>query len=209
MVLSVLVANPKGGCGKTTIATHLAAAFAAGGLKTALADTDRQRSSLGWLKTRPANAAPIRGIDWVKQIKKMPTGTSRLVIDSAASIRINRVRDLVRMADTIVVPVLPSAFDQGATAKFLARLEELKPIRRNRKPVVLVRNRVRRGSRAAARLDKFMMEAGTIDVGWLPDRAIYNEMAWQGLSIFDLDGKQAASLQEDWIPLIRHIENQQ
>lgn len=207
-MISVLVANSKGGCGKTTIATHLAAAFATGGLMTALADTDRQRSSLGWLKMRPETAAPITGLDWVKAAGKPPKGTDRLVIDSPAALRVKETRGLVSQADVIVVPVLPSAFDQGSTAGFLERMQKLKSIRKNRKPLALVRNRIRSGSRAAARLDLFLMELGTRDVGWLTDRSLYNDMAWRGLSIFDLDTQQAQTLQRDWIPLIRYIENE-
>jgi cellulose biosynthesis protein BcsQ len=63
-MITVLVANSKGGCGKTTIATHLAAAFAGAGLRAALADADRQGSSLGWLRARPDGAAPIQALDW-------------------------------------------------------------------------------------------------------------------------------------------------
>ena len=206
-MISVLVANSKGGCGKTTIATHLAAAFASGGLKTALADTDRQRSSLGWLKVRPETAAPIIGLDWVKAVGKPPKGTDRLVIDSPAALRGKETRDLVAQADVIVVPVLPSAFDQGSTAGFLERMQKLKSIRKNRKPLALVRNRIRAGSRAAARLDLFLMELGTRDVGWLTDRSLYNEVAWNGLSVFDLNTKQAVAIQQDWIPIVRFVEN--
>ena len=207
-MISVLVTNPKGGCGKTTIATHLAAAFANGGLKTALAETDRQRSSLGWLAERPKSAAPITGLNWIRRVKDPPKGTARLVIDSSGSLRIKQVRDLIRSADIIVVPVLPSAFDVRSTGNFLAKLAELKPIRKNRKPFALVRNRVRLGSRAAKRLDVFLLESKAAQCGWLTDRAIYNEMAWLGLSIFDLHTHQAMALQRDWIPLIRYIENE-
>ncbi len=207
-MISVLVANSKGGCGKTTIATNLAAAFAAGGLPTVLADTDRQRSSLGWLQSRPDTAAPITGVDWVKSPKKPPKRTERLIIDSPAAVTGKDAKELVAMADVIVVPVLASAFDQGATREFLDKVRQLKAIRKNRKPLALVRNRVRSGSRAAARLDMFLMELETRDVGWLPDRAIYNEMAWRGMSIFDLDSLQAETLQRDWVPLIRYIENE-
>ncbi len=207
-MISILVANSKGGCGKTTIATHLAAAFAAGGLPTALADSDRQKSSLGWLQSRPSWAPQIRGLDWVRANKAPPKDTQRLVIDSPAALRGQKTRRLVSLADVIVVPVLPSAFDQRSTAAFIDKMQALKSIRKNRKPLALIRNRVRSGSRAAARLDDFLMELGTRDVGWLPDRAIYNDMAWRGLSIFDLETKQAVAMQKDWMSLIRYIENE-
>lgn len=205
-MLTVLVANTKGGCGKTTIATHLASAFAAGGLATALADVDRQRSSLGWLDRRPDAAAPIRGIDWVKDIGSAPKKTDRLVIDAPAAMKIKQVEDLIRMADVIVLPVLPSAFDEGATAKFLGRIEELKPIRKSKTRVAVVGNRLRPRTRAAARLDAFLDALGHDVVARLRDSALYPDTADQGLSLFDLTAKRARDVREDWTPLIRVIE---
>ena len=169
---SVLIVNPKGGCGKTTIATNLAAAFANWGLSTALADTDSQRSSLDWLKSRPATAAPIVGLDWSKQIKKPPKSVTRLVIDSAAALKMRELRELVRSADAVVIPVLPSAFDLRATLNFLKNFTDLKPIRKHRKPFALVRNRCRTGSRAVKHLDEFMVGSDAVDIGWLTDRSL-------------------------------------
>ncbi len=206
-MLSVLVANTKGGCGKTTIATHLAAAFAAGGLPTALADLDRQRSSLGWLRRRPDWAAPIAGLDWVKQIGEPTAGTARLVVDMPAAMRMKAVRQLVRSADIILVPVLPSVFDEDTTGAFIGKLERLKPIRKAGKGVVLIRNRVRDRSRAAAHLDSFLAGLGHKVAARVPDRAIYPEVAARGLSLFDLQTRQAAALRADWFPLLRFIES--
>jgi len=204
-MIVVLVANTKGGCGKTTVSTHLAAAFAGDGHRTALADADRQRSSVEWTRLRPGTAAPIAVLDWSKGLSAPPKGLDRLVIDAPAAMRKKDVFELVRMADMIVVPVLPSVFDQGSTATFLARLNELKAIRKSRKPVGVLRNRVRPRTRATARLAEFLTEIEHADLGALRDRAIYNDVAAEGLSIFDLPGRRAARLQEDWTPLLGYV----
>jgi chromosome partitioning protein len=201
-MIIVLVANTKGGCGKTTVSTHLAAAFAGAGQRTALADADRQRSSLEWTRLRPGTAPPITGLDWSKDLVRPPKGLDRLVIDAPAAMRKKDVFELVAMADLIVVPVLPSVFDQGSTMTFLARLNELKAIRKNRTPVGVLRNRVRPRTRATARLARFLTEIEHADLGALRDRAIYNDVAAEGLSIFDLRDRRAAGLQEDWAPLL-------
>ncbi len=206
-MITVLVANPKGGCGKTTIATHLAAAYTKGGLRTALADADRQGSSLGWLQARPATAAPVAALDWRDGPGKPPKRVDRLIIDAPAAIKLKKTEALLRLADVIVVPVLPSGFDTPATADFLKQLETLKPIRKSKTAVAVVRNRVQAGSRMAAKLDRFMLGVGHTGVGRLRHRLVYPDVAGRGLSVFDLTGKQNAALCQDWAPLLRYIEN--
>ena len=205
-MLRVLVTNIKGGCGKTTIATNLAAAFAAGGFATGLADVDRQRSSLSWLKLRDGHARPIQGLDWRKQVGEIPPGLRRLVIDAPANLRMRHVDDLIGEADLVVVPVLASVFDEGSTERFLAKLDELKPIRKGRKTVALVANRLRPRSKATQRLESFLERLGQPIAARLGDRAIYGELAVQGLSIFDIDGQQARPVREEWRPLLNAIE---
>ena len=205
-MLRVLITNIKGGCGKTTIATNLAAAFAVGGFATGLAEVDRQRSSLSWLKLRDGHARPIQGLDWRKQVGEIPPGLRRLVIDAPANLRMRHVDDLISESDLVVVPVLASVFDEGSTQRFLAKLDELKPIRKGRKTVALVANRLRPRSKATQRLESFLERLGQPIAARLGDRAIYGELAVQGLSIFDIDGQQARPVREEWRPLLNAIE---
>ncbi|MEO1016758.1 MAG: ParA family protein [Pseudomonadota bacterium] len=206
-MISVFVTNTKGGCGKTTIATNLAAAFAAGGLNTALADVDRQQSSLQWLKLRPETANNIEGHDWHKDTTKLGKRVHRLVIDAPAGLKMKHVDSLLEAADIVVVPVLPSIFDEVSTRDFLGRLEGLKPIRKQKKGVAVVANRLRHRSRAAQRLETFLEEIEQPVASRLSDRAIYGELAVQGQSIFDLGGRQGEELRAEWLPLLRAIES--
>ncbi len=203
-MISVLVVNTKGGCGKTTIATNLAGAFAAGH-QTILADADPQRSSLGWLRRRPATVAPIAALDWVKDVTDVPPGTERLVIDAPAAMKMKQIEALLRQADAIVLPVLPSAFDEMATRRFLAKLDDLKPIRKNRKPVALVANRLRPRSRAGASLERFLRQFDHPLVAELRDSAAYADLAAAGLGLFDRPSARTAPLLAEWQPLLAYV----
>jgi chromosome partitioning protein len=205
MTLSILIANPKGGCGKTTIATNLAAAFAQMGLSTALADCDRQKSAMAWLKRRPDHARAVHALNWTKAVGPLPDGLQRLVIDAPAAIRRDEVRDLIRRADVIVIPVLPSLFDELATRRFLGVLDKLKPIRNNKRAIAIVGNRVRTRSAANTRLEAFLTDLGHKAVATLRDTQAYPASAIAGLSIFDMAGRRIEPLLTDWQPLLRFI----
>lgn len=198
----VLVTNTKGGCGKSTIATGLAGAFARAGHRTVLADVDPQRSSLAWLKRRPANAAAIVGLDWAKEISVPPENIDRLVIDAPAAMKMGDTKDLLEMADGLVLPVLPSAFDQDATTRFLSKLDDLKSIRKGRIPVAVVGNRMRPRTKAADGLDRYLEGVGHSVVTRLRDSATYPDLAASGLTVFDLTTKRSDELRLDWRPLL-------
>ena len=204
-MLKILVANAKGGCGKTTIATQLAAALAAGGHKTALADVDRQRSSLGWLTRRPPDANPITGLDWSREIAKPSNGVERLIVDAAPAMRRKRVIELVKLADLIVLPVQPSSFDEAATRRFLERIEEIGSIAKGRKPVGIVGNRMRSGTRAADRLERFLGGLGHPIVARVRDSQSYPDAAVKGLGLFDSSSSRTLALRTDWHPLLEFV----
>jgi chromosome partitioning protein len=174
----VLIANPKGGSGKSTLATNLAGYFAARGKHVLLADLDRQQSSSNWLERRPADATPI--------LTKHTTKLDWIITDSPAGLRDDKLTDAVKMADCVIVPVQPSAFDIGATSDFLAVLAEEKAIRKNKTFVALVGMRVNARTHSAVRLAEFMKQTDLPILAYLRNTQNYVAAAEQGLSIFDM-----------------------
>ena len=204
-MLSVLVGNIKGGCGKTTIATHLATAAAAKGLRTVIGDCDRQRSSLNWLKRRGVTDNQIEGVDWSKSVGEVPSKTQCLIIDAPAAMRHKAVEELIDIADFVVVPVLPSAFDEDASAQFLAKLAEVKSVRKQKRTVAVVGNRIRAGTKSATGLDVFFSGLGFPVVTRLRDSQVYPGLAAMGATVIDGGDRRARDHEKDWAPLLRLI----
>jgi chromosome partitioning protein len=206
MTRHICVINWKGGCGKTTIATHLAAALAASGLETGLADYDRQSTAKLWQKLRPKNAVGISLFDWRKAFGTCPGYLQRLVVDCPPSLRAKRVRAIIAESNVAVVPLLPSIFDEMATLHFLKRLEAIKSVRKHKKRVLLVANRYRTDRCTSRHLEEFLVTEGLLLTARIPDREIYPDLAREGLTVFDLHNKAAVEQQQAWLPLVRAIE---
>jgi chromosome partitioning protein len=193
---NILIANPKGGAGKTTLATNLAGHFAVRGKRVMLADLDRQKSSSHWLERRPADAPQIytnsKQADWI-------------VTDSPAGLRDDKLTDAVKAADCVIVPIQPSAFDIGATRDFLQVLAEEKAIRKNKTFVALVGMRVNVRTHAAAKLAEFMQETDLPILAYIRNTQNYVTAAEQGLSIFDMRASLVAQDIAQWKRLLAWI----
>ncbi len=200
-MIAVAVANIKGGSGKTTLATHLAAWLAAGGVGVVLADLDRQRSSLAWTERRPKELPQVRGLDLSRDWEPV-AGAAAVVYDIPASMKRKDLEEVVKEVDALILPVLPSAFDEDGTRRFLSLVSEFKAVRKHRLPILAVANRVRGRTVAARRLDAFLEEIQLPAVATLRDAAAYAAVAGAGRSLFDEPDARARDLLQDWQPLL-------
>lgn len=201
---NILIANSKGGCGKTTLATNLAGYFAARGDRVALDDLDRQRSSSNWLQRRPAVLPTIHAYNAYSK-KHMPK-PEWVITDSPAGFRDDKLSEAAKQADCIIIPVQPSSFDIAATSDFLDVLVREKPIRKNKTLVALVGMRVNFRANATASLTEFMQDTGLPILTYLRNSQVYATGAELGVSIFDLRPSFVAHDVEQWAPLLDWIQ---
>jgi chromosome partitioning protein len=206
-MLSILVASSKGGCGKTTIATHLAAYFALAGKRTVLVDADPQHSSTRWCERRAALEHAVLPIDGRRRgwEKHMPDDTQRLIVDAPAGAQADDLEAALMRVDCVVVPVLPSVIDMDATSGFLAGLGQNAAVRRRKLPVALVGNRMKPWTNASA---SALAAIGTWPyplVASLRDSQAYVLLCGLGKSLFDYHSETVRSHQEDWDGLLKWL----
>ncbi len=194
----IVVLNPKGGCGKTTLVTNLASAFAADGQLPAIMDYDPQGSTMRWLEKRPADSAPIYGIAAFKQSMsvtrswqlRVPEETTTLLIDSPAGLTHDGLRHLTQDATSILVPVLPSSIDIHAASRCIADLLLVAKVDRREGKLAVIANRTRRNTRSFASLMRFLDSLGIPVVGILRDSQHYVRAAEEGLGVCELTGQR-------------------
>lgn len=202
----ILIANPKGGVGKSTAATNLAGCFARRGHTTMLGDLDRQQSALAWLRVRPPALPRIES--WERSDEgaaRPPKGVTHVVLDSPAGIHGHALKDALRVADRLVIPLQPSLFDIYATQAFLARLME-KGLMKGGGRVGVLGMRVDARTRAAEQLQRFVDDLGLPVLGFLRDTQNYVQLAAHGLTLWDVAPSRVAKDLEQWQPLLNWIE---
>jgi chromosome partitioning protein len=201
---TVLIANPKGGSGKTTLATNLAGYFATRGRRVILSDLDRQQSSLDWLKRRPHKLPLIQGVDG-RKLKEIDAGAEWTILDSAAGLHGEKLADALKLADWIIVPMQPSAFDIGVADDFLDVLREEKAVRKERVAVGIVGMRVNARTHSSATLNVFLEKTGFPVPTSLRDAQVYVLAAEQGASLFDIRPSLVARDLQQWAPLLHWL----
>lgn len=204
---SILIVNPKGGAGKTTLATNLAGALAnVGDQDVKLWDLDRQHSALEWLALRPENRPPIQAMNETKSVGgSNSAGSGWLILDAPAGIHGKMLDRALKVAHKVIVPVQPSVFDMAASGDFMQELLKEKSVRNHETFVAIVGMRVDPRTRAASTLGAFLNQFDLPVVTWLRDTQVYANAAFNGLSIFDLPSSVGGRDVEQWHPLLEWV----
>jgi chromosome partitioning protein len=214
MIRRIVVLNPKGGSGKTTVAVNLAAYYAAQGLAPALLDFDPQGSSARWLKKRRMQQAPIHGVAAFERnrpvtrsfLLRIPSGCARVIVDTPASVPAHDFAELVRGADAILVPVLPSDIDIHACSRCISDLLLVAKVRRTDGRIGVVANRVRRNTLAVQQLMRFLDSLQIPVVTTLRDSQNYVRGAELGVGLHEMKPYLVREDLETFAPLTQWLE---
>jgi chromosome partitioning protein len=214
---TILVINSKGGCGKTTVATNLASYYAtAAQARVAISDYDPQGSSLQWLKLRPPHLARIHGANGTAQKAHLlrtlqtwiPNETEIQLIDAPGAVKGLVLQEVVAKADSIVIPVAPSAIDVHATAAFLKDLLLLGRVRQRNVKVAVVANRVRSSMPVYEPLERFLRSLNLPFLTRITDSDTYIHAAEAGLGVFDMEPQSTEMERQEFLPIVRWLDCQ-
>jgi chromosome partitioning protein len=207
-VRRILILNPKGGCGKSTLASNLASYYARQGSPVQLVDFDVQGSSMDWLAARPVDAPPIRGMLADEEEFMLPHAGGVMILDAPAGVHGKRLKRYVKLTQTLLIPVLPSPIDMRATAKYIEELLLVGRISRERTRVAVLANRVRENTLIYHSLERFLESLEIPFLTHLRDSQNYIRAAEQGLGIFDLPASQVETDLTQWQPLLDWLNSE-
>ena len=199
----VAIISRKGGCGKSTLATHIAAYFAGKGVPITLGDLDHQQSTHTWLGRRPPGASAISG--WsadTTALLRPPAGAANLVLDTAGGLQGFALSKVMMLADAIVIPVGASAFDRESSAQCWAELRAHPRVKSGRCQVACVGMRLDGRTDALQVTRDWAAAQGLPWLGSLRSAQVYVRAVDNGLSIFYMPGKATAADRSQWSPLL-------
>jgi chromosome partitioning protein len=203
-----MVLNAKGGCGKSTLATNIAVFFARDGHEVCIADYDSQRSSLDWLVQRPADLPAIRGVAAYEEgLRNVARNTEVLVIDAPARVHGTELNELVRRAETIIVPVLPSTIDIKACGHFMAELLEIGKVARKQARLGVVANRVREHTLIFEELDEYLNKLKVPYLASLREAQNYVRAYARGMGVLELPEYLAWPDWQQWKPIAEWLDS--
>jgi chromosome partitioning protein len=201
----IVVANPKGGVGKSTLATNIAGYLASRGHAVMLGDVDRQQSARAWLAQRGSGLAPIRAWDIAHgEVVRPPRGTTHVVLDTPAGLHGRRLDEVMKLADKVIVPLQPSIFDIRATHEFVRELLAHK--RGDRVEIGIVGMRTREGTIATDQLRGFLDGLKVPLLGFIRDTQNYVHLAAQGLTLWDVSAARFERDLSQWQPITQWLD---
>jgi chromosome partitioning protein len=205
----IVVLNPKGGSGKTTIAINLASYLASRGFKPVLMDFDPQGSTVRWVKKRKPAQAPIHVIAAFERDTRTtrafqlrpPSDATHVVIDTPAALDSRALAEMTRDADKILVPVLPSDIDINACSNCVRDLLLIAKIKRDENRIGVIANRIRRNTLTYQSLIRFLHTLGIPIVATIRDSQNYVRGAELGMGVHEMKSYVAAEDVSQWEPL--------
>lgn len=205
---TILVASSKGGAGKSTLSTNLAAHFAVDGKRTVLLDADKQHSATRWCEKRAELPSAVLPVDGTSKgfAKHLPDNAQVVVVDAAAGAMAAELEPFLERADAVLVPVLPSAIDIEATVGFLNSIVQHPRVKKGKLPVGLVANRLKPWTNASNEAVALLKSWPYPVVGELRDTQAYVLMASLGKSVFDYHSEQIRGHQDDWAPILKWLK---
>lgn len=199
---SIMLLNAKGGCGKSTLATNLASYYATQNKQVSLVDFDPQGSSLAWLKVRPENRPAIHAVDAAQASPQIARDSEIAIMDAPARVAPKELTALVRRAETLIIPVLPSPIDIRAAARFIHELLLVGKVSRKQTRVAVVANRIRENANSFQTLYAFLESLKIPFIATLRDTQNYIRAADRGLGIFEMAPSLVDPDLEQWEPLL-------